>query len=236
MAWGPLAWADEPSERWKRRNDLGNRYEGRVEVLVGRTQLDVVSFSGWRESYEPDESVELEVGFFLPVSGEVTIQARELVDQTQYFMEAKPQEWEVDAWNTFGPWATGDVLSREQIAPSNVGIVISASDGASGDRILMPAFVYHSQLPEVVVAYTLRLRPDSDLRQVRYRLLTGDEEAAAGKLVDALEAGKPFPIKLEVVGLPEGRLRLELEGKFKNRPAGPKASFEFHHRLLPGGE
>ncbi len=226
--------ADEPSDRWKRHNDLGNRYEGRIEVLVGRPQLEVVSLLGYREAYDSSDTVDLRVLFFVPESGEVKIQARELEDQTQYFMEAKAQEWAAGEWHEFGPWSTGDVLSREQVAASNVGVVVSLRERSeeNSSQILLPAFVYHAQTPSRVVAYTLRLRPDSDLREVRYLLRAGEDEVFSGKLVDSLKAGEAFPIKLDVADVPNGQLKLEIEGRFKNRPAGPKASFEIYHQGL----
>ncbi len=56
--------AQEPSEWWKRKNDRGNRFEGLIEIPVGRPQLELLSFLGSKESYT--ENVDLRIRFFVP--------------------------------------------------------------------------------------------------------------------------------------------------------------------------
>ena len=86
----------EADARWQQRNDHGNRYEGRVEIPVGNPQLEVLSFLGHKESYSG--SADLYVRFFLPTRTEVSIRARELEERVNYWMEAKPQDWEPGQW------------------------------------------------------------------------------------------------------------------------------------------
>ena len=54
----------ELSDRWKRQHDRGNRYEGLVDVPVSLTEIELVSFLGFREEAYEDEDAW--VRFFLP--------------------------------------------------------------------------------------------------------------------------------------------------------------------------
>ncbi len=51
-----------PDERWKRQNDRGNRYEGAIEVPAGNIDLELVSLTGFRETFDRD--ADLKVRFF----------------------------------------------------------------------------------------------------------------------------------------------------------------------------
>ena len=219
--------AQEPDDRWKKSNDRGNRYEGRIEIPVGRPELEVVSFLGHRESYSG--RVDLKIKFFLPSAGRVRLQARELEEDVQYFMEAKSQDWQAAAWNEFGPWSTRFVLVPEEVPAGNLA-VLARLEGKDGAKTLMPAFLYHSKAPTKVGRYTLHLRPDANLTEIRFRLFSGDKVLKEGKLVERLEAGVAFPLKLEMSGVPAGRLRLRIDGKFRGKPGGPDKSFFIYHQ------
>ncbi len=228
--------AQEQSRRWKRHNDRGNRWEGRIEIPVGRPSIEVLSLFGFRESYAEGE--ELAVRFFVPGNGDVTLQARELEERVQYFMQAKDQDWTAGEWNTFGPWPTRVVLKREGVPAGNLAVLIRLveGEGEGEQETLLPAFVYHSQEPEILESYRLHVRTGSDLSKLVYRLYREDEELLQGKLVD-VDALEAFAIELEAAGLPAGRLRLELEGKPRGRLCGtenssrcPGARRFFHHQ------
>jgi len=223
--------AEEPGKRWKSRNDRGNRYEGRIEIPVANPTIDVLSLVGSRESYEKGD--ELTVRFFVPGEHDVVLQAREIEERVQYFMEAKGQDWAAKQWNEFGPWPTS-ILTREGIPAGNLGVLIR--QGEDEEAVLLPAFVYRSAAPETVARYTLLVRPGTALSELTYRVFSDDEELIGDRLAD-LEAGVAFSIKLETAELPEGRLRLELAGKLKGRPCGrddqkpcPGGTYVFYHQ------
>lgn len=230
------------TEKWKRQNDRGNRYEGRIEIPVGKHDLELLSFVGLREPFTGD--VKLRVKFFLPASSSVFIQARELLEQKQYWMGSKPANWRAGVWNEFGPWPTGVVLNREKIPSWNLGVVISLRKGTTGANELppafitggqlAPAFVYHSTSPASVDKYILHLRPNSTLKKVTYslyKILDNQEaEVRASSLYGDKIAGEPFKIELKVRGLSEGQMRLVIEGTFKNRIGGPIREYEFYHK------
>ena len=225
--------ADGPCE--KERDDRGNRCEGLIDLEVSRPDLVLLSFAGHRELF--DDDVDLKVKFFLPRDAEVVIQGRELRDQRQYRMESKAVAYRARAWNEFGPWPTGEVLTREGIPASNLGVLIEVADDG---RELAPAFVYHSELPASVDRYTLILRPNKTLSQVTYTLyrLAGDEELEVERQpLGSRPASRPFPIRLDAESLDEGPLRLVIEAAVKNRREEILRQYDFYHKPLPrGGE
>lgn len=228
-----IAVGQEPSKRWKSRNDRGNRYEGRIEIPVASPTIEILSFLAFRESYSKGD--DLTVRFFVPEAGDLVLQARELEERVQYWMEAKGQDWTTSEWNEFGPWPT-KILAREQIPAGNLGLLIHLH--GDEETTLLPAIVYHSAPPRTVESYTLHFRLSSDLSEMTYRLYAGGDELTRDKLVD-LDAAEPLTIRLKTAGLPEGQLRLELEGKFRGRTCGdekgircPGGSYALYHRPL----
>lgn len=224
------------SPKWKKQNNRGNRYEGRIDIPIGKPDLELLSFVGCREAFTGD--VNLKVRFYLPTSASVFIQGRELSEQKHYWMESKPPEkaaeWKAGAWNEFGPWATREVLVREEIPSSNLGVLVRLQRETTNGGEVAPAFVYHSTLPASVNSYILYLRPDLTLKKVQYSLyrLVGNQEAKVktSTLVGDKSAGEPFPIELDMGGISEGPMLLLVEGKYRNRTGGPTREYKFYHK------
>lgn len=217
---------------WQQKNDRKNRYEGRIDIPVCKPELELLSFTGHRESFSGD--VLLKVGFFLPTASPVFIHGRELREQKHYWMESKPADWQEGKWNEFGPWPTREVINREGIPSSNLGILVRLKKKAVNGRNIAPAFLYHTTLPASVKTYTMHLRPYSNLKKVTYTLYKIENEqeveVKADSLYGNLIAGEPFLIKLEVQGLPENRLRLVIQGAYKNKSGGPHLEYNFYHK------
>ncbi len=221
------------TDKWRRQNDRGNRYEGRIDIpAASPPPLELFSFAGFHEAFAGD--VTLTVRFFLPSISPVFIHGRELREQKQYRMESKPADWQAGAWNDFGPWPTGKVLSREGIPWSNLGVVIRFHTETTNGGQLAPAFIYHSKPPESVAMYTLYLRPNWTLKMVTYSLyrIINDQEVhvKTWSLHGAKTAGEPFPLKLDVSGLLEGPMLLVVTGAYKNRIGGPIEEYRFYHK------
>jgi hypothetical protein len=219
------------TDQWRKQNDRGNRYEGRIDIPVGKPDLELLSFAGWREPFTSD--VILKVRFFLPTSAPVLIQGRELQDQTQYWMESKPADWRAGTWAEFGPWPTREVLRREGIPSENLGVVIKFHKATTAGEVLIPAFVYHSMLPALATKYTLHLRPNATLKKVTYvlyRIVNAQEvEVKTSSLVGDKVAGAPFLIELDVQSLSAGYMRLVLQAAYKNRLGELLQEYEFYH-------
>lgn len=218
-------------DQWRRNNDRGNRYEGRIEIPVGAPDMELLSFVGCRDPYMGDAT--LKIRFFLPSIAPVFIHGRELREQKQYWMESKPTNWQPQKWNEFGPWPTRDVLTREGIPWSNLGVVIRLHSATTNSGELQPAFVYHRKLPPYVEKYTLYLRPNTTLKKVTSSLYTKTDNFKlpwkASSLLGEKIAGEPFLIELDVRDLAEGPVRLEIRGAYKDRIGGPLRNYTFYH-------
>ena len=138
----------------EQRTIRGNRYEGRIDVPVSGSSLELLSFVGRVERYSG--AVDLNVRFYLPTDEELTcgvtppetsgvkVEARELREDKLYYMESKGDlGWDLGAWNRFGPWETGTVLDREGIQPSNLGVLVKLEKKPW--TAVAPAFVYQTQ-------------------------------------------------------------------------------------------
>lgn len=222
------------ADEWKRRNDRGNRYEGRIEIPVGRPDLELLSFVGFREPF--NDEVILRVRFFLPRPSEVFIQGRELQEQKQYWMESKPATWKAGAWNEFGPWPTREVISRDGTPWWNLGVLIRLRTQTTNGGEVVPAFVYHGDLPGSVTKYTVHLRPNATLRKVTYTLYRIAQreriQVKSSTISGSLIAGNPFSLTFHVQDLPEGSMSLHIQGAFKNRVGGPVREYRFYHKPL----
>jgi hypothetical protein len=220
------------TDEWRKRNDRGNRYEGRVSIEVAKPDLRLLSFFASREAFE--KNVDLHVRFFLPAPAHVFIQARELREIKKYWMEAKPGQWEAGRWNEFAPWPTGSVLIREGVPYWNLGVLIRINNSTTSGRELLPAIVYHSALRGPITHYTMHLQPTTTLRNVQFSLsqMVDNKERNTRTWESTTEkvAGQPFSIDFDLAGQPEGWMRLIIEGFYSNRPGGPLQVYTFYHK------
>jgi hypothetical protein len=220
----------------KARNDRGNRCEGLIDLEVSSPDLVLLSFAGYREPF--DDVVDLRVRFFLSLPAGVVVRGRELRDRKQYWMESKAAAFRGGEWNEFGPWSTGEVLRREGIPHSNLGVLIEVENAQAANQVLAPAFVYHSRSPASIDRYTLHLRPNKALSQVTYSLYRlGDdweETRVEGGPLGPKRASLPFPIRLDATHLDEGPLRLVIDAKVKNVRSGIHREIDFYHKPLIG--
>src|SRR5262249_38682227 len=127
--------------------------------------IEAISFTGFWEPF--DKNIVLRIRFYLPTKATISITSQELEDLRQYWMEAKPISWRSAAWNEFSPWPTQDIIDKEAISQNNLGVLIKVEGGTSGKDTLIPAFVYHSNLPSSVGGYTLYLRSNRYLNGVK---------------------------------------------------------------------
>ncbi len=229
-----LAFA-QADEQWKKRNDLGNRYEGRIGMPVNNPRLELLSFVEGSSNFPPGAppDVTLKIRFFLPADAPPAfVAARELEEQKQYWMEAKQTSWKPRTWNEFSPWPTKEVLHKEAISLTNLGVTVQLGE-ATRNRFAPAIFSSDSALG-AVISYTLYLRPGATLKRVDYLLSPSGigakprEKALFGEKL----AGVPFALKVDVADLPEGPMRLKVVGIHKNKDGGPVTEYEFYHQPL----
>lgn len=222
--------------KWRRQNDQGNRYEGRVPIPVGGSNVELLSFFGCREPF--DNSVNLKVRFFLATDAKVLIRGREVQESKQYRMESKIEEnskWIADRWNEFGPWETRKVLDKEQIPYRNLGVVITLDKATRYDRLLAPAFIYHSELPQWASEYTMHLCSKYTLGTLSYTLMRRLDDkdvplTTPFHLFGTMIGGEPFPVVVPVREISEGWTLLVIDGKYKSRMGGIHREYLFYHR------
>ena len=204
--------------------------EGRFDVPVSKEKLKLISFLGYREDFY-DQDVDLKVRFW-PSRGSthVYVVARELLERQQYRMEAEPLGWRQGRWNEWGPWPTEAWLRRENIPPSNLGLVVHL-DEIAGKKVA-PAFVYYSELPKVVDTYSMHLRTNEALTGVSYSLHRGGKVLRRKKLDlgGDVYGGEPFEIILDVSEIPEGRLKIKIKAQIKNQGEPAVREYEFYHQ------
>lgn len=241
-----VARADE-NEVWRLRNDRGNRFEGRRAVTVKRPDLELVSFVGFSEDYYAQD-VELKVKFFLSEAAPVTLVAREIKEETQYWMEAKPWASRGASWNEWGPWRTGAVLRRENIPSSNLGVLVKLEDVADqsladhsladqsledqnlADQSLAPAFVYYSKPPHSVKTYSVHIRPNAPLLGASYSLHRREGVEILRGEAEVGDFESPFEIRLDVRDVEDGFLKLEIQTRIKGRHKSASREYQFFHK------
>jgi hypothetical protein len=216
------------TDSWKKRNDRGNRYEGLISINTGNPDFEVLSFTGFFEPFS--SNVVLKVKFFYPKKSNLSIIAQEIDDQRQYWMEAKPQRWQSGEWNEFSPWPTGDVLIKEGVPADNLGVLIKSG----GEDQLIPAFIYHSRLPDSVRKYTMYLRTNKNLKSVKFILSgTGSNAKPMSKTwyLGSQTASVPFPANLDVQDFKEGIIRVVVERELRNGTQKlPTREYLFYHK------
>jgi len=216
----------QADEAWKRRNDRGNRYEGLVSIRTGNPDLEVLGFIGFFEPFS--DNVNLKVRFFVPSAAKPSIIAHEVEEEKQYWMEVKPQDWTVGAWNEFHPWPTGDVIFKEGIPWNNVTVLIRV--GAD----LAPAFIYHRRSPNSAQSYILYLRSNRNLRSVH--LTISGKSLASQPILRVVRLGRqaanvPFPVRLDLSNFGEGHVRVMIERSLRNSPQTlPVHEYGFYHK------
>jgi hypothetical protein len=216
-------------DTWKSRNDRGNRYEGLIGINTGNPDLELLSFIASLEPYTED--VDMKVKFFLPNPSAVSIVAKEQEVFKQYYMEAKPNAWQGGKWNEFSPWPAHFLL-QEKIPASNLGILVGLKKDGEITQYL-PVIVYHSRVPDSIGTYTLYLRPRETLSSVTYTIYqaTGNQVLRKLELKGKKAAGFPFPVELDMQGIPDGPLKVIISRKIKDRTEPPVLyEYRFYHK------
>jgi len=217
------------------RYDKGNRYEGvAVPLQAGDLSLEIVSFTAYLDSFRPNTS--LKVKFFLPSGeSEANIFAQELTIEKQYFMKSKQaaNRWAGNSWNLFSPWPTKDVLDKQGVPPSNIGVLVERAS-QNGIRRFAPAFLCSDNCPSTFEGYRLMLRPGRRIVEIQYTIsnTSGDKITLRTiPIADTLDP-TPIPVNLPPADLPAGELTIALSAKVKNRDQfEPPITFSFCHRM-----
>lgn len=212
---------------WKKQNEKENRYEGTKTVEVGLAPIELISFYNFQETFTPDDI--LQVRFYRHDDVDVYLTARELVTREFYWMEAKPQTWQV-GWNEFGPWPVAEVLAKLEVPPDNLGVLIRL-EKESGSGAVSPAILYHSSLPTEIEHYTIYFKPGKSLTGGEYEIYKGcqSREFFEGGRIGRQTAEIPFPIKFSLPESWEGLVMFKITVNVKNKVTPASHEYCFYH-------
>ena len=208
-----------------------NRYEGIKPIGVSAPDLELISFTAYRQEIPPDSNVVLKLKFFMPMDSTLYIAAKELVPRRYYFMESVVTRWQ-KGWQQFIPWPTAEVLKRIDLLPKQLGMVARLYQNRIGSGHIVPLVVYYSNSSPVLDQYHLHLRAKETLSRVQYVLYKSNDRQSVipKKILRNLSAREPFTIILELSFLPEGEYRLLIKSRIKNKIGGPSRTYTFYHK------
>lgn len=216
--------AHSQDERWRQRNDRGNRYEGaRSELVAAAPVVDLIGFHGYRTDFRPADDVTLTVSFYVPRAGSaVHLTAQEIVPEELYWMEAKPTRW-LQGWNRFGPWPVKDVLRRKVIGSDNLAVLVRLDGARSGGGEIAPAVIQKVSEAVEITEYRLHLKSGKALESVAYNLESVPDGVVRRRgTLGGKPGGVPFTVILPVGRVSARSMRLELSCKIKGQ-SGPPA-------------
>jgi hypothetical protein len=217
-------------DAWQLKHKFVNRYEGLIDIPTGNPPMEVLTFVAYFQEFVGRQ--EWRVRYFSPTRTQVTIYARDMDDEVQYWMESIPKEASPNVWSEFRGWDTGDVLIKEKVKASSVGVT-AMTNGA--ERSYLPALVYPATaaLPPAIEFYKLRLRANRHITRVDYILsgVTKPNRPSSRKFSLPGEhfAGDPFLLELDAREFSEGPMHLVIQAVNGEAPVASK-EFNFYHR------
>jgi hypothetical protein len=217
-------------DAWHRAHDLGNRYEGLVDIATGNPRLEILSFTAYLKPFEGPQ--EWRVRFFTDVSQKVTVYARDVDDLAHYFMESKPLDSPAQQWSEFQKWDTRPVLLKQGVEPTRVGVTIQALNGS-----YLPAIVYPAStaIPPLIRSYRLQLRVNQTVDHIEY-VIEGMNGNGAHLVERRTITGEhtndlPFALEIDVSNFSAGPLDLVLRLMNRTTIVSSKELKFYHHPL-----
>ncbi len=118
------------------KHEFSNRFEGSYQNQ-GNTDLDIIGVLRSPISFNSPST--LSVKLFFPTTGlatdKVLVEAQEITQSRNYFMQSKSFSVRTADWNAFTPWPSSDVIDSLGVAPQNLAVTASYID-QSGTRVL----------------------------------------------------------------------------------------------------
>ena len=142
-------------------------------------------------------------------------------------MQAKQVEL-LSGWNTFGPWATSEVISPLDVPLENIAVLAQGEVEQGTEAELVPvSFVQ----PQTAVAdYEFQFRIKYDVEKARYRVERVDSgNVVRSGLLHEIPGETAASVQFDLTNVAEGRYRLILDCLYKGRAGGPQRMFTFYH-------
>jgi len=219
------------------KHEFGNRFEGSYQNQ-GNTDLDIIGVL--RSGIAFTSPSTLSVKFFLPTTGlatdKVLVEAQEIAQSRNYFMQSKSFSLHAADWNAFTPWPSSDVIDPLGVAPQNLAITASYID-QSGTRVYLPVDV-NTGVAHPLNTYTIQFRTAWSIHSLDEKLTASGRtsiplqtiECSAESSCVLYDAGTSHAISLDMSNRPDGFYSLQLIGHVPNKFSPIHATVTFYHR------
>jgi hypothetical protein len=236
--------AQGPSDEWKARNGVGDRYEGigiDPEVSAGFHLISFmhVSDPDPRSAINVSGDDEIVVDFYSRLASPYTLTVSELNKSKSYWMEPKQRQTAVLGQNTFkGIWKT-DLLRklnsnpRTTVPVAGLGVLVWFNKSDDDVDHVAPAVMRGSNAkpPQTMSAYRATFLPDMIIDDVSFSVRGGCQVSGASRVLsEGGSVGKQWPgssfyVDIEVKDFPSGyagQVMLELITPRVDGPKSPK--------------
>ena len=219
------------------RHEFSNRFEGSYQNQAN-TELEIIGVLRSPISFHSPSVLSVE--FFLPATGlskdNVLVEAQEITQSRNYFMQSKPFSVHDSDWNTFTPWPSGDVIDPLGVEEHNMTVTVSYLD-RSGTRIYLPADV-NTGATNTLNTYTIQFRTAWNIHSLDEKLTAPDGttislptiECSAESFCVLYDAGTSHALSLDMSKRPDGFYSLHLTGHVPNKFSPIKATVTFYHK------
>ena len=219
------------------KHEFSNRFEGAYQNQ-GNTDLDIIGVLRSPISFNSPSM--LSVRFFLPTTGLVTdkvlVEAQEITQSRNYFMQSKSFSVRTTDWNAFTPWPSSDVIDPLGVTPQNLAVTASYID-QSGTRVYLPADV-NTGVAHPLNTYIIQFRTAWSVHSLDQRLTASDGTSVPLQTIECsatvscvlFDAGTAHAISLDMSSRPDGFYSLQLTGHIPNKFSPVHATVSFYHR------
>jgi hypothetical protein len=199
--------AQGPSEPWKAKHRVGERYEGvgfdRNVTTVGLELISLLAGSDpdTRAAIDVSRDDEIVVDFLAPKASRYLLTARELDLSEYYWMEPRTRPAAVQGQNTFkGIWKT-DVLRElktkgSRISIGGLGVLVWFDKGDDDVAHVAPAVMRAASAkpPEAIAGYRATFLPDVLFDRVSFSVRAGCQVSDSSKVFPGGGSiGKQYP-------------------------------------------
>ncbi|WP_454064155.1 hypothetical protein [Candidatus Nitrospira salsa] len=216
----------------------GSWYEGIKPKPVSGYDIELISvLVDYQEMNEAfPEKVKLR--FYSEQEADVFLTVRELDYRHYYWLDRVTLDmtWKAGSYNAF-EWETGTVLRQlsDSFGLYDLGVVARlGKETPSATERVLPAILFHSQLPKTVNGYRFTLKTGGDARLFCKIFKEGVDEPIDTQVYRRKRGGRPFTITWDASQATPGNYRLVITGFFLNTNAGIKAqTIRFYHQPTP---
>lgn len=210
-----------------------NRYEGQKSVNVNAPDLELISFTAYREEIQDETDVTLCLSFYMPEDTLLFINAKEITPLSYYLMQPTKTSWK-KGWNIFHPWPTSAVLNPLKIELKNIGVKGRLYNQHLGSGYLVPILLYQKHIPDTINQYDIWIKPKYELSQFNIRVFKQGETVPIldHNYEHGYASNRSIPIALKLHNQPEGYYIINIRCRNKGKSNGPIRTYHFYHQPI----